>query len=226
MYERGTVKTASGNTLPLKDHVPREEAVLLYRAVRKIKPAHTVEVGLGLGVSSVAILQALENNSRGHHHILDPYAKEAYDDAGLVTIAESGLGHRMTFHRNRIEDVYGSIPECQFAFIDDGHIFDTTLAIFTLIDRRLKVGGVVGFHDLWLPSQQKVIRYILSNRHYVLWHPKWGEYQKPAPPRWKPLARFLRPEVTQEWKRIGIPNLPLLMKKADDDRKWDFHRDF
>lgn len=139
LYERKFVRTAGGNTLPLKDHVAKEEAELLYRAVKKLKPKVSIEVGFGLGVSSVAMLQAHEDRGSGHHHIMDPYTKELYDDAGLVTIAEAGLEHRMTFHRSRIEDVYDKIPRCKFAFIDDGHIFDTTLAIFVLIDRKLEV---------------------------------------------------------------------------------------
>lgn len=38
---------------------------------------------------------------------------------------------------------------------------------FILADKKLKVGGMIAFHYLWMPSLRKLLRYILRNRDYA-----------------------------------------------------------
>ena len=49
-----------------------------------------------------------------------------------------------------------------FAFIDGLHKFDHVMIGFFYINRMLEVGGVITFHDLDMPSQKKLFRYILN----------------------------------------------------------------
>ena len=86
-------------------------------------------------------------------------------------------------------------PRVQFAFIDASHLFDLSVLDFTLIDKRLDVGGVVGFHDLWMPSLQKLVRYILTNRDYV-------PYRCPGRP---PADRRRRPGGRRPGFSAGCP---------------------
>ena len=152
----------------------------------------------------------------------------SFEDVGLETIRRSGLEHRMTFHRDYLEHGYEKLPKARFAFIDASHLFDLTIMAFALVDRRLGLKGVLGFHDTDLPSQQKVIRYILSNRDYAIYRAD-GEKSPRQTFRsilLKPLASLLRPEVLKPWKTFALPELALLQKVGHDERNWDYHQPF
>lgn len=182
---------------------------------------------MGQGVSTLSILQALEDNDRGHHHVFDPM-EASFDDVGLEAVRRNGLEHRMTFHRDYFEPHAPELPKVKFAFIDASHLFDLTIAAFAMADRRLGLNGVIGFHDTWLPSQQKVIRYILSNRNYRI-YPTDGQGRPRSAIQTrllKPFARLLRPEWVTPWKSLGLPQLAMLQKLGHDERKWNYHRPF
>ncbi len=209
----------------------------LYQAVRVVRPESSVEIGFAQGVSATAILKATDDNGTGIHHIIDPF-QAGYQDCGLQMVKAAGLAHRMVFHRKFAEEVIPSIPTLDFAFIDASHLFDLSISEFVLVDKKLRVGGVVGFHDMWMPSQQALIRYILSNRSYRLHGASTVSPQKiplktrlgmtlrgmcARLPRAKAIfaADFLRP-----WHSFGLENLVLLQKTADDSRDWTFHARF
>lgn len=231
-YKEKTVYNDQGQKIPLRAGVSKPEAQLLYDSCREVKPLQSMELGFGSGMSTLAILQALEDNRRGHHYVID-YNEQSFQDSGLAMVERAKLSHRMTFFREHIEDVYPELPELNFAFIDASHLFDLTVFAFVLIDKKLRIGGLIGFHDLWLPAQRQAVTYILTNRKYSL--------HKTAYPNRSPrnqkisnlLAQFplgmtnwLPPGLANRYAQIRLPNLTLLRKQADDDRAWDFHVEF
>tara|TARA_B100001093_G_scaffold442696_1_gene444587 strand:+ start:5026 stop:5418 length:393 start_codon:yes stop_codon:yes gene_type:complete len=130
------------------------------------------------------------------------------------------------------------LPKLQFAFIDASHLFDLTLCEFLLIDKKLDVGGVVGFHDLWMPSLRKLLDFILANHNYEFFTVNGSTeeiYQgsntglkkllislfinKPK------LKKLLNPQLIFDQK-YSIPNMVFLKKTADDSRKWTHYTDF
>ena len=224
LFRSGVLHTPGGDEVAIRSSVTAEEAKLLYRVVRKIKTRYSLEVGMGQGVSTLSIVQALEDNERGHHYVFDPM-ESSFDDVGPETIRRAGLGHRMTFYREYFEGKYAELPSVKFAFIDASHLFDLTIMAFALVDRRLGLGGIVGFHDTRLPSQQKVIRYILNNRDYEIYRPEGGAARRVGKMK-RMLGRVLRPELALPWKSFGLPELALLKKLGHDERNWDFHEPF
>jgi predicted O-methyltransferase YrrM len=237
-FSSGRVVAGDGAPRPLAGNVTRDEALALYRVVRALRPVTSVEVGLAQGISTTAILKALADNGAGTHHVLDPHQRH-YDDCGLTMASRAGVAERMVFHARYAEDVIPQLGPVQFAFIDSSHLFDLTISEFVLVDKKLDVGGVIGFHDLWMPSLRKVVRYVLANRAYRVFP---SPQSAAAPPRWRaslkpalaralralPAAgrRMLRPEVLQPWSALGLGSLVFLEKLAADDRHWTFHREF
>ena len=175
------VHDAWGVPRPLAGNVSREEALTLYRVVRAVQPRTSVEIGFAQGISTTAILKALADNRCGEHHVLDPNQRH-YGNCGLATVAAAGLSEYLHFHEKYAEDIIPRLPKLQFAFIDSSHLFDLTISEFVLVDKKLAVGGVIGFHDLWMPSLQKVLRYVLANRAYRLYTPpaQADEPQRPS----------------------------------------------
>src|SRR5438093_4981077 len=137
-------------------------------------------------MSALAIAQALVHNGRGVHHVIDPYEHLKWDGVGLANLERANLEDRVRYYDAFPEEVIPTMPRIEFAFMDGSHLFDLVLLDFVLVDKRLEVGGVIGVHDLWLPSIQKVLRYILANRHYRVY------VDRPSHPKSEPSPRTRR----------------------------------
>jgi hypothetical protein len=156
---------------------------------------------------------------------------------GLELVKRAGLDKRLEFYEKYPEEVFSKFPPLQFAFIDASHVFDLSMLDFVLVDKRLEVGGVVGFHDLWMPSLRKVIRYILSNRAYRV-HPATS----PSPSRsfrqriqsglatvarHLPRAdKWLAPEAARPWHEIATTNMVFLEKLQMSQHEWNKYTNF
>jgi len=179
-----------------------------------------------------------DNGTNSIHHVMDPFQAN-YGDTGLAMIERANLQRPLQFHRKFGEEVIPGLDRIQFAFVDASHLFDLTVAEFALLDKKLEIGGVIAFHDLWMPSLQKLVRYILSNRSYELVR----DFDEPttAPSSHRGalarVARFLAnripgkerifsPEFLRPWAELRINNLVFLRKMANDTRDWRFHAPF
>lgn len=237
VFATGKVYDESGSRVDLSSNVSESEAALLHAAVREVRPAASVEVGFAQGISALAILEAIKQNGLGHHHVVDPFQRN-FGNAGREMVRRAGLASHYSFHEAFIEDVFAQLPRLQFAFIDSSHLFDLTVCEFVLVDKKLDVGGVVGFHDMWMPSQQAFIRYLLANRAYEVWRPAAaprGEPQRESGvkravrslARRLPAAeRVFSPDFLKPWGEFNLGNLMFVRKTANDARDWRFHQRF
>lgn len=235
----GVTALPDGTPTALHANVRADEAQRLYDVVRRLRPEATLELGLAHGISALAIAQALADNGRGTHFVVDPHQSGYWQSVGLANLARAGLDERVRFFEAFPEDVITSVPRVGFAFVDASHLFDLSILDFVLVDKRLDPGGVVGFHDLWLRSLNKTVRYIVTNRHYRVHVDRPGAQPPPtagvhlrrvvsALARRIPKAeRVLRPEVLAPGATLGIgTDLTFLEKLGEDDRDWEFHREF
>lgn len=237
IFAENSVFNLRGERVPLGSNVSASETALLHAAVREVRPAASVEVGFAQGISTLAILDAVRANGRGHHHVIDPF-QPRYQNAGRTMVERAGLAAHYTFYERHAEEVIPGLPPLQFAFIDSSHLFDLTIAEFVLVDRKLEIGGVIGLHDMWMESQQAVIRYLLANRAYEAWLPAGAPTSAAAPESgWKNLVRtalkrmpgsqrWLARDFAKPWRDFQLGNLVFLRKKANDEREWTFHRSF
>jgi hypothetical protein len=228
-----------GERIQLHSNVSLAEAVSLYRIVGEIKPQVSAEVGFAQGVSTLAILQAHADHASGIHHVIDPFQGN-FGDVGLEMVKRARLESRLCFHRKFVEEVVPDLPPLQFAFIDASHLFDLTLVEFVLMDKRLEIGGMIAFHDTWMPSLQKVVRYILANRDYeVVPTVDLSGLSGEQTVKWRikaiiraalhcvpGKARLFRDEVLRPWDTFRLPNMVVFRKQAEDKRDWTFHQSF
>lgn len=222
------------------DAVSATEAVELYTVIRELRPQHTAEIGFCCGGSGMAILQGLRDSSGGTHHACDPFQTSFAGNRGRRNVERAGFTPMLDFHERFPEEVFPSLPQLQFVFIDASHLFDLSILDFVLADKKLDVGGIVAFHDLWMPSLQKLYRYIISNRPY---EPYWpGGNGKPVmDARLRPKVRrrlgkllsvlpkadqLFAPELLEDWSSFGVGNVAFLRKTANDARDFRHHVTF
>lgn len=232
IFQENQVYDLEGNKHPLDSNISLKESLELYNLLIERKPQQTVEVGFAKGVSALTILSAKKNMENGMHHVIDPFQK-GYDYCGLAMVKRLGLERGFTFHEKFPEEVIPSLDRIDFAFIDASHIFDLSLMEFVLVDKKLSLNGVIGFHDLWMPSLQKLLRYILKNRNYRVINQRNVDQGRGAKGlltntlnKSKKLQRYFSSELLEPFSAMGIPNMVFIEKMGNDTREWTYHAKF
>jgi SAM-dependent methyltransferase/predicted O-methyltransferase YrrM len=200
IYASGKVESADGDEIDaFPAGLPRAHADEIARLVRELDLTSTLETGMAYGLSTLAICSVHEQRGDGSHVAIDPYQSRDWRGIGVLNLERAGLSSRARVIEARSDEALPRLRDeglrIDFALIDGLHLFDATLVDFFHVDRMLDVGGVVVFHDTWMPAVAQGVAYVQANRAY-----------EPIEP--------------------GQRGMAALRKQADDDRTWDFHRDF
>lgn len=145
----------------LRDLVAREKATL------------TVEVGLGLGLSSLAMLEGLlSTGCSGCSHVTIDPGQEWCDRAGVQAIRESGATSITTVVEKpsgiALAQLWDEGRKFDVAFVDGAHWFDSVLVDLCLVRQVVRPGGLIVLDDHWMPSIQMVLAFVVSNMGFSL----------------------------------------------------------
>ena len=167
-----SVVHADGTAAQLHSETSGEECAAMYQFLRENPPDCAIEIGMAYGVSSLAILTALEENKRGELISIDPYPPgfDHIRQSALLAIDKAQLAHR---HRHVHAESELALPRLisegirpDFVYIDGHHGFDHAFVDFFFADRMIPVGGTIAFDDSQWRSVHRVIRYLVKHRHY------------------------------------------------------------
>lgn len=247
ILETGYVQSAQGEAVKLHSHIRREEGEFLQSLINAIRPQTTLEIGLAMGVSALFICEALARLPDARHIVVDPaqHSPDYWQGIGLHNLHAAGYGEMVEFYELpshlALPQLLAAGRRVDFAFIDGAHLFDYALVDFFLVDKLLRVGGIVAFDDLWMPGIQRLCRYIITNRSYTVFRyfPNGADGAAKlslkrrllekgvgyAPALQRALKfEYVAPELDI---KLGLPNQCIaFLKQAEDQRAWDFHRDF
>ncbi len=171
MLATGEIVGATGERIKVRSQISLVFAEALYRTVLQFQPRVVLEVGMAYGVSTLAILAALQKlGSDGRLVSIDPHQTIYWHSGGLLNLSRAGLQSR---HQWIGESDFLALPRLLaegfqpgLAYIDGWHTFDYTLLDLYYIDKMLGVGGVVGLNDCGFPAVHKAINFFLSHRRY------------------------------------------------------------
>jgi predicted O-methyltransferase YrrM len=171
-YDLGYVELRDRSRKDLLSSVTLKEALEIARTVIRLRPRTTLETGVALGMSTLAICLAQEMNGQGCHFGVDPCQSSEHKMAAIQLLEAAGIEHRFQLLEGPAHLELPKLIEkgqfVDFAFIDGMHTFDYKLFDFFLADKLLTVGGILGFHDCLWDSTKKVLRFALSHRKYRL----------------------------------------------------------
>jgi predicted O-methyltransferase YrrM len=164
-----SVKDEQGNSIDLHSSISIEEADFISKMVADHHLTKAVEIGCAMGISSLAIADALGKSENSAHYILDPNQKSQWNNIGVNNLRKAGYSNFKL-----IEDYSElALPEMvrqgiklDFGFIDGWHTFDHTLLDFFYINRMLTPGGVVIIDDVQMPAVNRAARYIYNYPAY------------------------------------------------------------
>jgi predicted O-methyltransferase YrrM len=125
---------------------------------------------MAYGLSTLAICGVHEQRGEGSHVAIDPHQSTDWRGIGVLNLERAGVAARARVVEARSDEALPRLREeglrLDFALIDGLHLFDATLVDFYLIDRLMDVGGVVVFHDTWMPAVAQAVAYVRANRAY------------------------------------------------------------
>lgn len=127
--------------VPLDDSTDIEEKMVLYKAIKKLKPKVVVETGTHRGLTSLYMAHALFENKKGHLHTADPYEWGAVGNFRKFPQLEE----RITYYQIPGKDL--NVENIDFLFIDGYHEKIEVLAEIDALFPKLNKGAHVYFHD-------------------------------------------------------------------------------
>ncbi|TMA55352.1 MAG: class I SAM-dependent methyltransferase [Deltaproteobacteria bacterium] len=187
----------------------------LFQLVRDRRPDVTLEIGFAYGLSTLFIAEALRQNGRGRHVVIDPNEHRRFDGLGLRHLEEAGLAEIVTFLEEPAELCLPRLAEqnlrVDLAFNDSDHLFDHVVTEFVLLGFLLPKGALLVFDDASLPGVGRACDFIAANR------PDFAEVREsprrlfdrdrvpppPPSPRGSPSMRVFRrvlEEDPRDWK--------------------------
>lgn len=159
-----------------------EDLVRLFKATawvvrqRKGQDTRTVETGFALGASALAITGALmSGGASAHHSAIDPF-QDYFKNVGLHSMEKMLARHKpvkLQFDHLALPAAVGLANlyvagEClDFAYLDDGHMFDDNMVEFFYVHHMMPVGGVLFIDDLWMQSVKTTVSFVETNLGYV-----------------------------------------------------------
>jgi len=173
VHRRKHVVLSDGTRKQITGAVRTDEAARMAALILERQYRSTLETGVAFGVSTLAICLALDAvKADTIHYGVDPEQWSVHQGAAVALHDEHGIQTPLRILEGCSHEVLPALlkegVQLDFAFIDGWHTFDYTLLDFFYIDKLLKPRGVVAFHDCWMPSKRKVLRYITTHRKYRL----------------------------------------------------------
>lgn len=164
LLEKKIVHDEALNEIPLHSAVSEKEGKFLQKIITENKFKNTIEIGCAYGVSSLYICAASSEYGNYSHTVIDAFQKD-WKNVGILNLKRAGFTSFELIEKLSeiaLPQLLEKNKKYDFAFIDGWHTFDHVMVDFFYVNRMLEVGGVITFHDLEMPSQKKLFRYILN----------------------------------------------------------------
>jgi predicted O-methyltransferase YrrM len=236
-YKTRKIATIDKELVEFHSGINEGEAEMLSKIIRDIKASTTLEIGLAMGASAITFCNAASaNDSRSIHYAIDPNQYSDYNGIGVNLINEAGYNRNFKLIEGKTHEVFhfflANNIKLDMAFIDGWHTFDYTFIDFFFIDKILKDGGILAFHDMYGMSKQKVLGFIKTHRDYEILY----QYKIRDKSRLKTLKMFVwrifkKPLLIFSWYhwkfQLSSSNgIIFLKKKSSFEPNFDFYKPF
>lgn len=147
--------------LPEKNiSVSKKEAVFIYHFIKRYNLKRTIEIGFNQGCSAAHIISA----SKKKHIVIDP----ENNIIGLENIHNLGLSgyldHRQSISQFELPKLQSSGFKSDFIYFDGNYRFDYLITDLFYSAHILKRHGYLMVRDIGLPSIEKFLKFIETNK--------------------------------------------------------------
>ena len=145
------------------------EAEALRAWVEDEGATRTIEIGLGYGVSALAVCEGLRATGadRPHHVVIDPFQETRFGGEGLRLLEEAGVAHLVELHAEESQLVLPRLVaqdrRFDLPFVDGNHHFDGVFLDLVYLGRLVRGGGIVFLDDYQLPAVARAVSICATN---------------------------------------------------------------
>lgn len=153
--------------------IPAEGEALRGWVIRE-GAAHTIEVGLGYGISALYICEGLLTNGdpTARHVAIDPHQGTRFANCALQFLERASVASLVEHYA---EESQIALPRFlsegrrfDLAFIDGNHRFDAVFVDLFYLARLLHPAAIVFLDDYHLPAVVRALSFFLANRGWTL----------------------------------------------------------
>jgi predicted O-methyltransferase YrrM len=150
------------------------EAEALRGWVEREGARRTIEVGLGYGVSALAVCEGLIRNGHdgARHVVIDPFQETRFEGRGRRALEEAGMAPLVEHHREESQLVLPRLVSegrrFDLAFVDGNHRFDAVFLDLVYLGRLVRGGGIVFLDDYQLPAVARAVSFCTANLGWQL----------------------------------------------------------
>ena len=129
----------------------------------------TIEVGLGYGISTLFVCEALLGNGdpAAKHVVVDPHQATRFANCGLQVLEDAGVASLVEHHAEEsqiaLPRFLGTGRRFELAFVDGNHRFDGIFLDLVYLGRLLHPGAIVVVDDYQLPAVARAAAFCLTN---------------------------------------------------------------
>ena len=174
LYGRPFVVSRSGRRIATSSLSSPNNILVLLSLMEELRPRRTLEVGLALGGSALALAgkhREFGAAPQGQHVAIDPIQDEEWDDFGVLAIQAAGLSgyFKMVrdFSSQALPRLIRNAEEFDLIYIDGSHLFEDVIVDFHYCARLVSLGGLVLFDDAADRHVAKVVRFVRRNMRHA-----------------------------------------------------------
>jgi predicted O-methyltransferase YrrM len=136
--------------------------------------AHTIEIGLGYGVSALFVCEGLLANgiAGACHVVIDPNQDTRFAGCGIQFLDEAGVTSLIEHHAEESQIIMPRLVSAgrrfDLAVVDGNHRFDAVFVDLFYLGRLLRPGGIVFVDDYHLPGIARAASFFLANLGWSL----------------------------------------------------------
>ena len=180
------------------------EAEALREWVEREGARQTIEIGLGYGVSALAVCEGLVRNGRDGacHVVVDPFQETRFEGRGLRLLEEAGRTSLVELHPEESQLVLPRLVaegrSFDLAFVDGNHRFDGVFLDLVYLGRLVRGGGIVFLDDYQLPAVARAVSFCTTNLGWTVEEVsppdelhQWAVLRTPETPPERPFDHFV-----------------------------------
>lgn len=248
IFHTKTVLDEKGISHTLSSNIDEKEGAFLSKLIKDYKINNTIEIGCAMGISSLYICAALNEEKEKHHTIIDPMQTSDWGNIGVTNLKRAGVDFFEIIEQPSeiaLPQLLTLKKEYDLGFIDGWHTFDHTLVDFFYLNRLIKVGGIIVIDDISFAGIKKITRYLLnypcyefignvsiekekSLKIYLYNHVIPGFFRCVSmifPPKMR--FKLFAGNVLEPNKNKQLNSSMIALKKVSvDNRRWDWFVDF
>jgi predicted O-methyltransferase YrrM len=172
--------------------------------VKRERAHHTIETGLGYGISALFVLEGLLANDGGstRHVVIDPHQATRFANCGLQALDEAGIPQLVEHHAEDSQIVLPRFLEegrsFDLGFVDGDHRFDGVFLDLVYLGHLVNAGGIVFLDDYQLPAVARAASFFVTNLGWTLEevsapddHHQWAVLRTPESPDTRPFDYYV-----------------------------------